>query len=77
MLYLIGDSFLAPNTRTFYDVIDPTTGQGVMTLSLDRFTSGGLAAVPEPGLLSGVAAGLLGLAWSGRRREGRSGSRSR
>jgi hypothetical protein len=58
MLYLIGDSFVAPNTRTFYDVIDPTTGRGVVTLSLDRFTAAGLAAVPEPGTIAASAVAL-------------------
>ncbi|MAG30179.1 MAG: hypothetical protein CL908_04695 [Deltaproteobacteria bacterium] len=46
MLYLVGTVF--GGARTFYDVIDPTTGTSVETLSLDVFTPAGLAAVPEP-----------------------------
>jgi hypothetical protein len=60
MLYLVGTAF--GGARTFYNVIDPKTGASVETLSLDVFTPAGLAAVPEPGLGSGLVFGLLGLA---------------
>ena len=61
MAYVIGTSFAAPGTRTFYNVVDPATGATSETLSLDRFTPAGLASVPEPGLGLGllVGAGLL------------------
>lgn len=68
MLYLIGTSFSGSFTRTFYNVIDPVTGTSVETLSLDRFTPAGLAAVPEPGFVMGVTAGALMLALNPRRR---------
>lgn len=68
MLYLIGTSFGSPNTRTFYNVIDPATGTSVETLSLDRFTPSALAAVPEPGLATGITLGLLALGLIARRR---------
>ncbi|MEM9174324.1 MAG: hypothetical protein AAGC67_03755 [Myxococcota bacterium] len=67
MLYVIGTSFSAPGTRTFYNVVDPTTGATTETLSLDRFTPAGLAAVPEPGFLAGLVCGA-GLLASLRRR---------
>ncbi|MBB82958.1 MAG: hypothetical protein CL931_04015 [Deltaproteobacteria bacterium] len=62
MAYVIGTSFAAPGTRTFYNVVDPATGATSETLSLDRFTPAGLASVPEPGPGLGllVGAGLLG-----------------
>ena len=62
MAYVIGTGFLAPETRTFYNVIDPATGATMETLSLDRFTPAGLASVPEPGLGLGllIGGGLLG-----------------
>ncbi len=47
--------------RTFYNVIDPMTGSASLTLSLDRLSPGGLAAIPEPGLAAGLLAGSLGL----------------
>lgn len=65
-LYMIGDSFSSPNTRTFYNVIDPVTGSSVETLSLDRFTASGLAAVPEPGFATGLLVAALALARGGR-----------
>ena len=71
MLYLVGNSFSAPNTRTFFNAVDPVTGASVETLSLDRFTPAGLAAVPEPGFVMGVTAGLLGLALNARGRKTR------
>lgn len=61
MLYLVGNLFNAPDTQTFYTVIDPTDGTVFETLSLDRFTPAGLAVVPEPGLVIGITAGVLGL----------------
>lgn len=68
MLYLVGDGFGDPDTRTFYDVIDPTTLTTAGTLSLDRFTTAGLAAVPEPGLGLGLGLGAFGMAGLARRR---------
>ncbi len=71
MLYLVGTAF--GGARTFYNVIDPSTGASVETLSLDVFTPAGLAAVPEPGFAMGLSFGLLGLAgavkWRGSSRE--------
>lgn len=57
MAYVVGTSFEAPSTRTFYNVVDPTTGVSVETLSVDRFTPGGLASVPEPGFGLGLLLG--------------------
>ncbi len=70
MLYLVGtvDFGIGFGQRTFYDVIDPTTGMSAETLSLDVFTPAGLAAVPEPGIGVGVAVGVIGLFLSRRRR---------
>lgn len=68
MLYLVGTAF--GGNRTFYNVIDPTTGGSVETLSLDVFTPAGLAAVPEPGFGSGLVFGLLGLAGAAKWRRG-------
>ncbi len=59
MLYLVGTAFTG--VRTFYNVIDPTTGASVETLSLDIFTPAGLAAIPEPGFGAGLGLGLLSL----------------
>jgi hypothetical protein len=67
-LYMIGDAFPSPGTRTFYNVIDPVTGTSVETLSLDRFTTSGLAAVPEPAFGAGLAVAVLTLAGRARRR---------
>jgi len=66
--YVIGVSFSAPGTRTFYNVIDTTTGATVETLSLDRFTPAGLAAVPEPSFAAGLGLTCVGLAALRRRR---------
>ncbi len=52
-------------------MIDPVTGRTVQTLSLDRFTPGALAALPEPGLVIGVTAGTLALALTARSRRSR------
>lgn len=71
MLYLVGNSFGAPNTRTFYNVIDPASGLSVETLSVDRFTPAGLAAVPEPTFVTGVTAGALSLLLTASRRRPR------
>ena len=51
MLYLVGTlNFTSVQTIiTTYNVIDPTTGSSVETLSLDIFTPAGLSAVPESG----------------------------
>jgi hypothetical protein len=68
MLYLVGTQEFGSERRTFYNVIDPTTGRSVETLSLDVFTPAGLAAVPEPGIGVGVAAGAIGLLVGTRRR---------
>ena len=68
MLYMVGDSFSSPNTRIFYNVIDPVSQSSVETLSLDRFTGAGLAAVPEPSGLGVWGASLVGLAVLARRR---------
>ncbi|MEZ4278458.1 MAG: hypothetical protein R3F21_02430 [Myxococcota bacterium] len=59
MLYLVGTAF--GGERTFYDVVDPTTGTSVETLSLDTFTPAGLAAVPEPNSTNSWLAGVLGV----------------
>lgn len=68
-LYLLGtQSYGGLTTTTFYTVIDPTTGESGEALSLDRFTPSALAVVPEPGLVTGITAGLLGLALTARRR---------
>ena len=64
MLYLVGTAF--NGARTFYNVIDPSTGASVETLSLDVFTPAGLAAIPEPGFGIGLGFGLLGLAGAGK-----------
>jgi hypothetical protein len=68
MLYLVGTQEFGSDRRTFYNVIDPTTGSSVETLSLDVFTPAGLAAVPEPGIGAGVAVGAMGLVVQTRRR---------
>lgn len=74
MLYLVGTSTNdEPFVRTFLNVIDPTTGATVETLSLDRFKPAALAAVPEPGIVIGVTAGALALALTARHRENRRG----
>ena len=71
-LYAAGTEFFSGSPTstvvTFYDVIDPATGASFGTLNLDRFTPAGLAAVPEPGLVIGVTAGVLALALTARRR---------
>jgi hypothetical protein len=66
--YVIGVSFSAPGTRTFYNVIDTTTGASVETLSLDRFTPAGLAEVPEPSFAAGLGLTCAVLAALRRRR---------
>jgi hypothetical protein len=68
MLYLVGTQMFGSERRTFYNVIDPTTGRSVETLSLDVFTPAALAAVPEPELGVGVAVGVIGLLVVTRRR---------
>ena len=69
MLYLVGTAFTGQ--RTFYDVVDPTTGTRVETLSLDTFTPAGLAAVPEPiGTISWLP-GVLAVIVAYRARHGR------
>jgi len=68
MLYAVGTSFPGANERTFYNVIDPVTLTSLETLSVDRFTPAGLAAVPEPGVTTGVLVGVLVLSAGGRRR---------
>jgi hypothetical protein len=70
MLYLVGTLDFGSERRTFYNVIDPTTGISVETLSLDVFTPAGLAAVPEPAVGIGVAVGAMGLLVVARRRGG-------
>ena len=60
MLYLVGTTF--GGSRTFYNVIDPTTALSVETLSLDVFTPAALAAVPEAGFGLGLGFGVLCLA---------------
>jgi hypothetical protein len=71
MLYLVGSSTNSePFTRTFFDVIDPSTGQTLQTLSLDRFTPGALAALPEPGWWSAMALGTFSLVLLARNRSG-------
>lgn len=73
MLYLVGTAF--DGQRTFYDVIDPTTGTSVETVSLDVFAPAALAVVPEPGLALGLVVGgglLAGLGAARARRASRS-----
>jgi len=65
MLYQVGTSF--SGTRTFYNVIDPTNGESVHTLSVAEFTPGGLAVVPEPGVIHGLLIGCASLLWVRRR----------
>ncbi len=69
-LYLVGTLFYQNLgvTRTFYDIVDPTTLESREALSLDRFTPAALAAVPEPGIVTAVTAGLVGLALTARRK---------
>jgi hypothetical protein len=69
MLYLVGTAF--GGQRTFYDVVDPTTGISVETLSLDTFTPAGLAAVPEPNSTISWLPGVLGVIVAYRARHGR------
>ncbi len=59
LLYLVGTAF--GGERTFYDIVDPTTGTSIETLSLDTFTPAGLAAVPEPNATNTWLAGVLGV----------------
>lgn len=59
MLYMVGTAF--EGQRTFYNVIDPTTGTSVETLSLDVFAPSALAAVPEPTLILSLGIGVMGL----------------
>lgn len=68
MLYLVGTAF--SGQRTFYDVVDPTTGTSVRTLSLDTFTPAGLAAIPEPNSTISWLAGVLGVIVAYRARHG-------
>ena len=67
-LYLVGDAF--SGARTFYDAIDPVTIDSERTLSLDVFSTGGLAAVPlpEPHAGAGVALGLVAVSLLAHRR---------
>lgn len=60
MLYLVGTLDFGSERRTFYNVVDRTTGMSVETLSLDVFTPAGLAAVPEPTAGTVVALGTIG-----------------
>ncbi len=69
MLYLVGTAF--GGERTFYDVVDPTTGTSVETLSLDTFTPAGLAAIPEPNSTISWLPGVLGVIVAYRARHGR------
>jgi hypothetical protein len=73
MLYLMGTAHLG--VRTFYNVIDPTTGESVETRSLDVLTPAGLAAVPEPAFGAALGAGLMGLGALAQRRAARRASR--
>jgi hypothetical protein len=72
MLYLVGTGFdsVPGEGRTFYTVVDPAAGTVFETLSLDRFTPAGLAAVPEPNMVIGITVGLLGLALTARGKNG-------
>jgi hypothetical protein len=45
---------------TDYNVIDSLTGVSVVTLNVDLFTPGALAAVPEPGFGLALGVGMLG-----------------
>lgn len=65
-LYLFGTAF--SSSQTFYNIIDPVTGNTVDTLSVDVATPGGLAAVPEPGIGLGLGLGCAGLVWALRKR---------
>jgi hypothetical protein len=67
MLYQIGTSFMG--SRTFYNVIDPTNGASLETLSLDEMTPGGLGALPvaEPGTPLGSLVALASVLWVGQR----------
>jgi len=70
MLYMVGTVDFGFAQRNFYNVIDPTTGASVETLSLDIFSPAGLAAVPvpEPGIGIGFAVGLMTVVVVKRRR---------
>jgi hypothetical protein len=68
MLYLVGTSYAGE--RTFYDVVDPTTGTSVETLSLDVFTPAGLAVVPEPIATISWLPGVMGVIVAYRARHG-------
>ncbi|MBJ18643.1 MAG: hypothetical protein GY910_18040 [bacterium] len=69
MLYLVGNLTYEPGsiTTTFYAVVDPITGVSSDAISLDRFTPSALAALPEPGFLSGMTTGFLALVLTSRR----------
>jgi hypothetical protein len=54
---------------TLIDHHDPATGESRPSRGIDVYTPGGLAALPEPGVTSGLVAGILALAWLKRRRE--------
>jgi hypothetical protein len=54
---------------TLIDHHDPATGETRPSRGIDVYTPGGLAALPEPGVTSGLGAGILALAWLKRRRE--------
>jgi len=71
-LYQIGTAH--NGLRTFYNVVDPTTGSASETLNLDVLSPGGLAAIPEPGLAAGLLAGSLGLALAVRWRQAKRSS---
>jgi hypothetical protein len=73
MLYQMGTAF--SGGRTFYNVIDPSDGTTPLTFSIDELTPGGLAAVPEPNLATGLVVGCVGLLWAGSRQRNPSGCR--
>jgi hypothetical protein len=74
MLYQVGTAF--DGERTFYNVIDPTTGLSAETVSIDLFTPSALAAVPEPSLATALALGSAAFALAARAHRRHSSSRS-
>jgi hypothetical protein len=74
-LYQVATRF--GGARTFFATIDAATGIPESTISLDLFTPGALAAVPEPGFGLGLVTGISGLALSAQGRRTRRKTLSR